>query len=196
MIGQLRYNTATTIQYIMIVVCIMLIALIASIFVYADKFLSTKATETNHARIDAELASQELINLQNLEKDLTSEAAVIQKTQQIVAESQKYQFQNQVIEDITSYARQYDITILGFDFGNKPGAPPNSAQSSGTAGSQQRTIVSLSLQNNIPYTSFIQFLKAIENNVTKMQLTGVQVQPMEDPNFVQSPTIDVEVFLR
>lgn len=193
---KLRYNTATTIQYIMIVVCIMLIALIASIFVYADKFLSTKATETNHARIDAELASQELINLQNLEKDLVSEAAVIQKTQQIVAESQKYQFQNQVIEDITSYARQYGITILGFDFGTKPGAPPNSSQSSGTAGSQQRTIVSINLQNNIPYTSFIQFLKALENNVTKMQLTGVQVQPMEDPNFVQSPTIDVEVFLR
>lgn len=191
----MHYN-AKTIQYAMLGFLVILVGAIGAIFSYGDQFLSEKATETNHVRIDAELASQELINLQALEQDMSKDSAVIEKTKQIVAQSQMYQFQNQVIEDITGYADLYGITILGFNFGSKPGSAPPASQASGTGGSQQRTIVTVRLEDHIPYPSLIRFLKAIENNITKMQLTGIGLQPTENPTLLSGTTIEIEVFLR
>ncbi len=186
--------TAITLQYIMIGIILLALAGIGFVFVAANNILLAKATETDHSRIDAEIAQEDLSRLKQLKSILENDKATIAKTAQIVADSQSYKYQDQVINDLTEYARQADISILGFDFGAKPGDAPT-AKGSGT--SQRRTIVIVQLAGNIPYASILRLLKSIEQNVTKMQLTGINFQPLQtDPNIILGSSLEIEVYLR
>lgn len=186
--------TAVTLQYAFISLIILLIGGIVGIFFLAQTFMSQKALSTDHYRIDAELAQEEIVRLKQLETILKTEKSTIDKTARIVAQSQAYQFQDQVITDITAYAKQNNIEVLSFDFGAKPGAAP---QGTGTGSAQQKTIVTVQLNNDIPFDSFLRFLKSVEQNITKMQLTGIALQPnVTKPNLILAPTIELEVFLR
>ncbi len=172
-----------------------MVAGIVGIFALSQKVMEEKHVSTDHYRIDAELAQEELVRLQQLQTTLSDNKADIDKTAKIVADSQQYQFQDQVVNDVTRYASRYNIDILSFDFGIKPGAISQGAATGGS--SQQKTAVSVQLNNNIPYDSLLKFLKSLENNVTKMQLTGLSLQPnVADANQILAPTIELEVFLR
>ncbi len=186
--------TAVTLQYGLMALIVLLIAGIVGIFFLAQTVMSQKALSTDHYRTDAELAQEEIVRLQQLKTILKDEQDTIEKTARIVAQSQQYQFQDQVINDLTSYAKRNNIEVLSFDFGLKPGA---SAQNSGSGSTQPKTIVTVQLSNDIPYTSFLLFLKSLEQNITKMQLTGIALQPnVTKPNLILAPTIELEVFLR
>ncbi len=168
---------------------------IVFIFLTAQDILTRKAVETDHARIDAELAQEDISRLKQLRTTLEANKDTIDKTAQIVAESQSYNFQDQVIADITSYADEAGVGILGFDFGVKPGEAPAAGKTS--KNTLRRTLVSIQLSNNIPYGSLLKFVKSIEQNVTKMQLTGINFQPKkDDPTLVLGSTIEIEVYLR
>lgn len=53
------------------------------------------------------------------------------------------------------------------------------------------------INKDVPYDSLLRFLKSIEQNITKMQLTGIALQPHPtEPNIILAPTIELEVFLR
>lgn len=185
---------ATAVQNILIGFIVLLVIGLVGIVVTAQSILQAKHVQTDRALIDAELAQEELVKLQQLETIINKNRVTIEKTARIVAESQSYEFQDQVINDITSYARQFNIEITKFDFGPKPGSP---SQGTGTTSSSQKTKVSIQLGNNISYEDFLRFLKAIENNVTKMQLTGMRLQPSEtNPTAIVGPTIELEVFIR
>lgn len=186
--------TAVTLQYGLIALIVLLVGGIIGIFFLAQTVMSEKALSTDHYRTDAELAQEEIVRLQQLRTILKNEQNTIEKTARIVAQSQEYQFQDQVINDVTAYAKQNNIEVLSFDFGAKPGAAPQGAASGST---QTKTIVTVQLNNDIPYDSLLKFLKSLEQNITKMQLTGIALQPnVTKPNLILAPTIELEVFLR
>ncbi len=187
--------TAVTLQYGLMALIVLLVGGIIGIFFLAQTFMSEKALSTDHYRTDAELAQEEIVRLQQLRTILKNEQSTIEKTARIVAQSQEYQFQDQVINDVTSYARRNNIEVISFDFGAKPGAA--SPQLSSNGSKQQKTIVTVQLSNDIPYDSFLRFLKSLEQNITKIQLTGIALQPnVTKPNLILAPTIELEVFLR
>lgn len=187
--------SAVMLQYIMITIMVMAAIAIGFIFVTANDILTRKSIETDHARIDAELAQEEISRLKQLKTTLEQDKEIINKTAQIVADSQSYNYQDQIIADLTSYAASAQLGILGFDFGVKPGESPAAGKSA--TSTQRRTLVSIQLENNIPYTSLLTFIKSIEQNVTKMQLTGINFQPKkDDPTRILGSTIEIEVFLR
>ena len=187
--------SATLMRYVLIIVIVLAVAGIGTVFYYAQRLLGAKALEADHAKIDAELAQEEISRLQQLKKTLQDNQPQIAKTALIVAQSQQYEFQTQVVNDITTYAQQSGVEILGFDFGVKPGAPAKKVP--GSKVNQQKTIVTVQLNNNIPYASFLKFIKSIEQNVTKMQLTGMVLQPTTaDATLITAPTVEIEVYLR
>ena len=186
---------AVILRYIFAALMLSLMVVIGFIFITARDILMSKAVETDHARIDAEIAQEDITRLKQLKTTLQQDSGVIEKTSQIVAESQSYKFQDQVIKDITSYATAAKVGIIGFDFGQKPGDPPPTSKT--TTNTLRRTLVSIQLANDMPYTSLLTFIKSIEQNVTKMQLTGVNFQPKkENPTLITGSTIEIEVYLR
>lgn len=163
--------------------------------VFAQQILSAKSLETDHVRIDANLAEEELLRLKSLKATLEREQGIVTKTAQIIAESQSYTFQDQVISDLSSYADKSDITITLIDFGAKPGDKPPTAP--GALSTLKRTEITLQLANNTPYINLLRFIRSIEENITKIQITSVNITPVRaDPTLITSPLIKLEVYLR
>lgn len=179
----------------MLGVLFLIICGIIGIFIVAQNMLASAAIDTEHARIDAKVAEEEVTRLTQLRNKLREERSTIDKTAQIVADSQSYAYQDQVIRDLTAYATDAKIAIIAIDFGAKPGDTPAAGK---TADSPvKRTIVSVQLDNNIPYSALLTFMRSIEKNVSKMQLTGINFQPKKDnPNLILGSTLEIEVFLR
>ena len=195
---------AITMQYLLMILCIGLIGAILWVSLLANNILTTKATEVDHIHIDAELVQQELVGLQGLKTSLDENSELVKKTNEVVSIASQYKFQDQVIQDLSAYAEKANVSIVGYDFGSTPGAkvvatPQAGAQTAAPtpANIPPKTLVTVRLQNDVPYTNFLKFLMSIEQNVTKMQLTGITLQPIDkNPNNIQGPIIELEVFIQ
>lgn len=203
-IKALSFN-AVMMQYLLITLCLLLVGGIVYLSMQANQLLTAKATEVDHAKSDAELAQQELIGLQGLKSSLADNADVVKKTSEVVSTASQYKFQDQVIQDLSAYAQKAGVEIISYDFGTTPGSKVVATPQAGTTQSKStspanvppKTLVTVRLQNDIPYENFLKFLMSIEQNLTKMQLTGIALQPIDKkPSNIQGPIIELEVFLQ
>ncbi len=195
--------SAITVQYLLIAQCLILVGGIVFISIKANEVLSAKATEVDHVHSDAELAQQELVGLKSLQSNLKENADVVAKTNEIVSIAKQYKFQDQVIKELSAYAQKSGVEIIGYDFGSTPGSKVIATPTQGAAPAPTtnanvppKTKVVVRLRNDISYNNFLKFLMSIEQNLTKMQLTGITLQPIDkNPSNVQGPVIELEVFI-
>ncbi|MFZ2494203.1 MAG: hypothetical protein WAW60_00320 [Candidatus Saccharimonadales bacterium] len=195
--------SAITVQYLLIALCLILVGGIVFISIKANEVLSAKATEVDHVHSDAELAQQELVGLKSLQSNLKENADVVAKTNEIVSIAKQYKFQDQVIKELSAYAQKSGVEIIGYDFGSTPGSKVIATPTQGAAPAPTtnanvppKTKVVVRLRNDISYNNFLKFLMSIEQNLTKMQLTGITLQPIDkNPSNVQGPVIELEVFI-
>jgi len=143
--------------------------------------LSSYATEVNRLSIDSELNQQSIENAKKLRRILDENEENVIRAAAIVADTQYYQYQDQIVEDVTSYASASGLTVLGFDF-----------STTSKAGSSRVT-----LQNPVPYNNYLKLLKLIERNLTKMQVTQLDISnDLKAPGTISSPVITLEVYVR
>ncbi len=218
--------TAVILQRLFLVGILLLVVGAVFGFTFLGKLLQDKAMQVSHAQTDASIGSNNVKQLEQLNKDLEKHKDVVQRAKEIVADSRSYQYQNQIIQDINSFADRVGITILGYDFSSSDSASegsPSSTPSSGSTSSSNsspssppsptspnttspssttppgvRTVTAkITLKNPVPYTSFLKLLKLIEQNVTKMQVTGVALSPdASHPDQISNPTIGLIVYVR
>lgn len=172
----------------------LLVALVAStgfgIYVMHHKLVAS-VTEVDHLKIDSELNQQSIENAQKLQRALDQNKESVARAASIVADTQYYEYQDQIVQDISSYAAAAKLTVLGFDF---------STASTGKATSIKgvKTIVAtISLKSPVPYDNYLRFLKLIERNLTKMQVTQLDISnDLRLPGTISSPVVTLEVFVR
>jgi hypothetical protein len=115
----------------------------------------------------------------------------VERAASIVAETKTYQYQNQIIEDITLYANSVNVSILEFNF------PDSSSSSSKKKTAIKSITAEVTLRKPVDYSNFISFLKYIEHNLTRMQITNISISPnSENPALIDSPTIGLEVYVK
>lgn len=130
----------------------------------------------------------------------------MQKAEQIVADSQSYQYQNQIINDLTEYANQAGISITSFTFqettdgGTTTSSSSNSASSAPTdtqkASSGLKSIpVSIQLGEGVKYENLLHFVYLIEQNLTRMQLSEISFSG-GDGSSAGAQTLNLEVYIR
>lgn len=185
---QKKSLSAVGLQRIFIVSIVLMVALLIFGFSWLSSMLENQHIRADHTTIDAELARDDVTQLQQLETYIEDNQATINRAQAIVTEASQYQ--RQVVTDIESFARDTGVQIQGFNFVSEDEA--TAAAVNGTT----VTNVTVTLQNPIEYTSYLRFLKAIEQNLTRMQVTGVSLTPNADNlNQVSNPQIGLEVYL-
>lgn len=170
-------------------------------FYFAYSFLKTTANELTDTNQQAKNIDSKLNNLARIEKELAKYKESIQKAEKIVAESNSYQYQDQVVRDITSYAHKSNISVSSIIF--KPSATAankgSSAKSSSApvaSSSAKSTTVSIQIANGAKYEDLLRFLYYIEQNLTKMQVASVSLARGENPGTVSAQSIDLEVYLK
>lgn len=155
--------------------------------------LAAQAVKTAHAKTDAELVQLDLEKLSQIQRQLEEQKDVVERADQIAASADNYKYQDQVVSDLEAYARRHNIQITGFDF-SKATAPGQKA--TGPAGTT-RTPFSLSLKGPVSFDVFMNFLRDIENNLTKIQVSSLSLTPtQDDPKQVSNPSLSLTVYLK
>jgi hypothetical protein len=184
--------TATKLRCILICLIIVLLGGFTAGAWWVQGILAEKVQETDHAKTDADISSTELQQLKQLKKQVADEQDVVDRAKQIAATSAQYQYQDQVIKDVSDYAARYSIQVSTFDFSSasKPGA-----NSTGPNGAK-KTSFTVTLKGPVAFVTFMKFLRDLEDNLTKIQVTSLTLAPDKDPTNITNPTISCEVYLK
>lgn len=183
--------SAIGLRRIFITSIIFMIILLIFGFSWLSQWLEDQHREADHAKIDAEIARSNVAQLQQLRTYIDDNQATINRAEAIVSEASQYQ--HQVIRDIDTFASQTGVTVQGYNFESAEGGGASTTAASGTTA----TNVTVTLKNPVSFTNYMRFLKAIEQNLTRMQVTGVSISPDgNDPHLVSNPQIGLEVYLK
>lgn len=208
--------SATTLRYILVACLFLIIAAMAAGFYFVHGQLQVFAKDVADTQAEAKTSDAKLNNLMQLEKQLKKHEATVKKSEQIVAESQSYMYQNQVIEDLTTYASRTGISIMSFSFQSAENAtggtdattaPPaidNSSATTDTKPSEtqqsspsvRNTIVSIRIASPVRYVNLLHFMHLIEENLTRMQITEFSLSGGDSADFVSTDSFNIEVYIR
>lgn len=193
--------TAWRLRLMLAILMFVIVAAAGVIAFFGYTELKKVAVEVSHTTVDADASQNNLQNLQKIQQKLASNKDVITRTNGIVAESQSYQYQDQIIADLKNYASRAHITITNLDFGMTTTKSPTPTPGS-TGGLNvpppagvKTTTVAVTLQNPINYDDLLHFLKSIEQNLTKMQVSKVSLSKGSG-SAVSIEALTIEVYIR
>ena len=150
-----------------------------------SRFLEKGAVDADHLWIDADVSAKEVQELRKINDAYLQDKDLLQRANMIIASKSQYQYQDQVIKDISNYAARYGVTILNFDFSGAGGQKSTGPKIS----------FKVSLQGPVEYVTFLRFLHDIETNLTRIQVTSLSLTPDKDPSLIANPALTLEVYL-
>ena len=191
---------ASIMRIIMTLLLIVILAAMIGAVTFAYSFLSKASEDVGKMQNEAVAIDSKIQNLLVLKDQLDKNSDIAKKAKNIVSESKMYQYQNQIVQDLSTYADRAGIPIRSFTFQSDS---KNSAQSpaakkktnTGPTGIKS-TFVSIQLGEKINYVRFLHFLNLIEKNVTRMQLSGVAISRAPDSREVSVQEFEVKVYTR
>lgn len=185
-------STATIVHWSLYVLILVLLAGIVTGGYFIHQKLSAYVVQVDHLKTDSELNEQGIINARKLRVVLNQNKDSVARAADIVADTKYYQYQDQIVQDISAYASAANLTVLGFDFAAT--APAGKAT---TSANIKTVVATISLKSPVPYGNYLRFLKLIERNLTKMQVTQLDIaNDLKTPGTISSPIITLEVYVR
>lgn len=199
--------TASTLRLILFTL-LFGVAIITSLTIkyVIDSQLRPFAIDVSHTIVDANSSQDNVQKLQKIQKSLIENQDAISRASSIVADSQSYQYQDQIITDINDYATQAGISITNIDFTS--GAASSSSGGGGSSSTSKSVVsptpapsgvkstsISVTMRNPVNYNSFLRFLKSIEQNLTKMQISRIGLSKSSDGT-ISSDVLTIEVYVR
>lgn len=186
-----------------ILLCNIFLLLIIGIgsFLLIRNWLEAYANQVKSDNNAALISSNDVQRLKQLEQKMFEDHVAVTRAKNIVADSKSYQYQNQIINDITTYAKKSGVSISGFNFTSDTDAAvktsPNAKSQGPAVPSGLKSIKAvISLKNPVSYAAIMRFIHAIELNLTKMQLTGISMTKSTNNSDVVVNPLTVEVFVR
>lgn len=204
-VSAVRFRIALTVSLILSV------TVVVAVIAYGINYLNSYADEVNEVAVEANNTDTRLGIIQQEAASLKTYQNAAERAQQIVAESQSYQYQDVIIRDLEEFARRAGVSVQTYDFvsgqQDSAGAAKNSAPQSATipdSSSTQRattgpksTTVNITLANPVDYRGLLRFIYHIEQNLTKMQIANIAMTGIpEDSNNVTSSNFIIQVYIR
>jgi hypothetical protein len=193
--------TAVKLRLILSLSIVLILGLTVFGFYSASKILHTYANDVATANGKAHLSESNVQRLQATKTDLEKNKEAVDRAANIVADSTSYKYQNQIITDISNYAQNANIKVLGFSFDTTSAAKP-STSTPGGAGAPiagvKSTTVTVQLDSAVPYTNLLQFVHSIEQNLTKMQISKLSLAKASSggANMVAGQSLAIEVYVK
>lgn len=202
-----KMTPAVTMRIVFALSLVLILVGMGGVVYFGYTMLQGTAEEVSKIQTEAKAVDAKVQNLARLEKEMEKYKDSVAKAQQLVAETQQYQYQNQIINDLTAYANKSGVGIAGFTFtSGSAGAKLNSG-SSGTSGTNNSSgstsaagpksmKVSVRLNEKTDYMALLRFMHLIEQNLTRMQIASVSMSKTEGTGQVNTQTLEVEVYVR
>lgn len=172
------------------------------LFYLAYGKLDAVAREAGQQVVESQ-SSQDLIQkLRRLRSELESKQDAIDRTARIVADSQNYSYQDQLINDLTTYANRAGLEISIITFADSQGSTGTTAAASSSAPAATPTpaglktaSVAVTLRNPVNYRSLLNFFHYIEQNLTKLKINKVTISKSTGDD-VTTDILNLEVYVR
>lgn len=191
---------ASIARIILSLLLLIILSAMVGLVIFAYSFLSKTSEEVGKMQTEATAVDAKIQSLLASKSQLDRNSDTVKKAKNIVSESKLYQYQNQIIQDLNTYADRAGIPIKSFSFQNEPTASAKTATSSKQASTSpagvKSTFVSIQLGDHIDYTKFLHFLSLIEKNVTRMQLSGVSISRGANNHEISIQSLEVKVYTR
>ncbi len=178
--GQFNGLTAARLRVVLSFTIVLLIGVSIASFWFFRSQLELYANQVQAANAAASVSSNDVSRLKQLQQDLDNDKVAVNRAKNIVAESKSYQYQDQILTDITAYAKASGVVLTSVTFNeqNTPGTPtPTGPAGSVTAqpapAGLKSITTTIAIRSPVNYAAIMRFVHSIEVNLTKMQLTGV-----------------------
>ncbi len=196
--------TASSARIVLALFLLIILAAMVAGSYFAYSFLSTTSKEVADMQTEASAVDMKIQNLLKLKDQLEKNPVATKKAEQIVAESKSYQYQNQIINDLSIYAAKANVPIQSFTFQDSSTSSAKSSSSSSQTTTKKPTsvngvksiTVSIQLGDKVPYNNLLHFLHLVENNVTRMQISGVSISRGEQRGEVSAQSLELGVYVR
>ena len=193
---------ASIARIVLSLLLLIILSAMVGLVIFAYSFLSKTSEEVGKMQTEAATVDAKIQSLLASKSQLNRNSDIANKAKNIVSESKLYQYQNQIIQDLNTYADRAGIPIKSFTFQNEPAAAavktatPSAKQPSTNPSGTKSTFVSIQLGDSIDYTKFLHFLNLIEKNVTRMQLSGVSISRGANKHEISIQALEVKVYTR
>ncbi len=197
--------TASSARIVLALFLLIILAAMVAGSYFAYSFLSITSKEVADMQTEASAVDMKIQNLLKLKDQLEKNPVATKKAEQIVAESKSYQYQNQIINDLSIYAAKANVPIQSFTFqdSSSTSSAKSSSSSSQTTTKKPTSVsgvksitVSIQLGDKVPYNNLLHFLYLVENNVTRMQISGVSISRGEQRGEVSAQSLELGVYVR
>ncbi|MBM3210359.1 hypothetical protein FJZ39_03420 [Candidatus Saccharibacteria bacterium] len=218
--------TASKLRIVLVGLIALILAAMVAGFILLSRETRGYANEVKTVSESAANSATEVARLQNTSRKLTEYDDAVERAQNIAAETTQYMYQDQVVRDLTEYANRSGLSIQGFTFSDAGGSDaaggstpvPAPAATGGiteggavqpatpTATALQTQSVSVQLGQSVQYENFLQFIRYIEQNLTKMQVDGLSLGGANsttdgsggssDGNSLGGQTLTIKVYMR
>ena len=191
---------ASIARIVLSLLLLIILSAMVGLVIFAYSFLSKTSEEVGKMQTEAIAVDAKIQSLLASKSQLDRNSDTVKKAKNIISESKLYQYQNQIIQDLNTYADRAGIPIKSFSFQNEPTASAKTAtsskQTSTSPAGVKSTFVSIQLGDHIDYTKFLHFLSLIEKNVTRMQLLGVSISRGANNHEISIQSLEVKVYTR
>lgn len=182
---------ATSLKTTMLVVIFALAVVLVGGFYYAQVWLSDFANSSNVDSTKLTTSTLTPNELTQLTNELFIQKVASNKALNILASSQDYK--SKIQQDLNKYASDVGVKITQYDPAPSLTSKPDATMIPGV----QSNFVKITLENPVDYTSLIKFIKAIESNLPKMKLTGINITRSDNSDTsVNVDPITIEVYTR
>ena len=195
--------TASSARIVLALFLLIILAAMVAGSYFAYSFLSATSKEVADMQTEASAVDMKIQNLLKLKDQLEKNPVATKKAEQIVADSKSYQYQNQIVNDLSIYAGKANIPIQSFTFQDGSTSSKSSSSSSQTTAKKPTSVsgvksitVSIQLGDKVPYNNLLHFLYLVENNVTRMQIYGVSISRGEQRGEVSAQSLELGVYVR
>lgn len=156
--------SATNVRTLLRVLLVLVILGSAGGFYFGLQQVRIAAVDVTHTSEDASASNAMVERLGELQAELVTTQALVQKADTMFIPAADYQ--GQVVTDLRRYADAAGISITNTSFGE--------AEVGGSATGETRP-VTISLAQPVPYTGLLRFLQLTEGSIPKMTVNGITV---------------------
>lgn len=125
--------SAALLEKILLFVIVLILGVTIAIYSFLSGFVKTQANIASESVAKADASQEDIDDLNKSYKWLQENPSIVEKTNKIVAEAGQYKYQDQVILDLESYAKQVGLTVTSYKFSETAAAPTTSPSTGSSA---------------------------------------------------------------
>lgn len=165
---------ATSLRTFLIISIFLLLTISVVGFYFAQNYLRELAVKNLPQETNTTATSTTANETKAIQAELAKYQDIGNKSSSFFASSQTYQ--NQITNDIKSYGSVSGISINNFSFDQSTSSSSDSRSTSSSGGLNSKNVV-ITIESPVQFTKLMKFIKGIESNLPKMQVSNISITP-------------------